>query len=67
VTEHLRLIRISAEHWKLIRGSRDAVNRDCEGDTKRLAEFFDQMVKQTPVLFEYFRQLQEHRARAYGL
>jgi hypothetical protein len=64
--ERLRVLD-STEHWKLIRELRNAVNHDYEGDTKRLAEFFDKMVKQTPVLFEYFRQLQVHCARVYGL
>jgi hypothetical protein len=57
----------SAEHWKLIRELRNAVNQDCENDPQRLAEFFVQLAKETPVLFEYFQQMQEHCARAYGL
>lgn len=64
--ERLRVLD-SAEHWKLIRELRNAVNHDYEDDTRRLAEFFDQLAKETPVLFEYFHQLQEHCARAYGL
>lgn len=56
----------SAEHWKLIRELRNAVNHEYEDDTARLAEFFDLLVKETPVLFGYFSRLQDHCARVYG-
>ncbi len=65
--ERLRVLD-SAEHWTLIRGLRNAFNHDDENDTRCLAEFFDQLAKETPpCCSEYFRQLQERCARAYGL
>ena len=57
----------SAEHWKLIRELRNAVNHEYEDNSARLAEFFDLMVKETPVLFGYFSRLQEHCVNAYGI
>ena len=63
--ERLRVID-TAEQWKLIRELRNAVNHEYEDDTARLAEFFDLLVKETPVLFGYFSRLQDHCARVYG-
>ena len=57
----------SAEHWKLIRELRNAVNHEYEDNSARLAEFFDLMVKETPVLFGYLSRLQEHCVNAYGI
>lgn len=57
----------SAEHWKLIRELRNAVNHEYEDDTARLAEFFGLMARETPVLFGYFDRLLDHCASAYGL
>ena len=57
----------SAEHWRLIRELRNAVNHEYEEDSARLIEFFDLMAKETPVLFGYFGLLQEHCRNAYGI
>jgi hypothetical protein len=57
----------SAEQWKLIRELRNAVNHEYEDDTARLAEFFELMTKETPVLFECFSRLREHCVKAYGI
>lgn len=57
----------SAEHWKLIRELRNAVNHEYEDDTPRLAEFFALMASETPVLFGYLDRLRAHCTSAYGL
>ena len=57
----------SADHWKLIRELRSAVNHEYEDDGTRLAEFFELMAKEAPALFGYFRHLQAHCASAYGI
>ena len=57
----------SAEHWKLIRELRNAVNPEDGVDAARLAELFDLMSRETPVLFGYFDHLLAHCASAYGL
>ena len=57
----------SAEHWKLIRELRNAVNHEYEDDTPRLAEFFALMASETPVLFGYLERLRAHCISAYGL
>jgi len=62
--ERLRVLD-STEHWKVIRELRNAVNRDYEDNTERLAEFFLQLTKETPVLFGYFRQIEEYCVSAY--
>ena len=56
----------STEHWKVIRELRNAVNHDYEDNIERLAEFFFQLTKETPVLFGYFHQMEEYCANAYG-
>ena len=63
--ERLRVLD-SIEHWKAIRELRNAVNRDYEDNTERLAEFFLQLTKETPVLSGYFRQIEEYCVSAYG-
>ena len=57
----------SSEHWKLIRELRNAVNHEYEDDSLRLAEFFELLVVQTPVLFDYLSRLSGYCAKAYGL
>ncbi len=57
----------SADHWKLIRELRNAVNHEYEDDGDRLAEFFELMATEAPVLFGYFGRLQAHCASAYGI
>lgn len=57
----------SAEHWKLIRELRNAVNHEYEDNTARLTEFFELMTKETPVLFDCFSRLQVHCVNAYGI
>ena len=52
MTEHLKLIRIKLEY---------------KDDTSRLAELFELMTKETPVLFECFSRLREHCVKAYGI
>ena len=57
----------SADHWKLIRELRNAVNHEYEDDTSRLAEFFDLLSKETPTLLGYFSRLQDHCGRTYRI
>ncbi len=57
----------SADHWKLIRELRNAVNHEYEDDGTRLAKFFELMTQEAPALFGYFDHLQAHCASAYGL
>lgn len=56
----------TAEHWKLIRELRNAINHEYEDETARLAEFFALLAKETPVLFGYFSRLQGFCAGVYG-
>ena len=56
----------SAEHWKLIRELRNAVNHEYEDETARVAEFFALLAKETPALLGYFSRLQDFCAGAYG-
>ena len=57
----------SADHWKLIRELRNAVNHEYEDDGGRLAEFFELMATEVHALFGYFSRLQAHCASAYGI
>ena len=57
----------SADHWKLIRELRNAVNHEYEDDTARLAEFFDLLSKEAPTLMDYFTRLQDHCNRTYRI
>ena len=64
--ERLRVLD-STDHWKVMRELRNAVNHHYDDDTERLALFFAQLAKETPMLFEYFRLLQVHCFNAYGI
>lgn len=64
--ERLKVID-SADHWKLIRELRNAVNHEYEDDGARLAEFFKLMVAETPTVFGYFTRLHVHCTNTYGL
>ena len=64
--ERLRVLD-STEHWKLVRELRNAVNHVYEDDTERLAEFFAQLAKETPLLFDCFSRLRKYCAGAYGI
>ena len=55
----------TAEHWKAIRELRNAVNHDYADDSIRLAEFFDLLMVESPVLFGYLSRLKEFCARNY--
>ncbi len=44
----------SAEHWKVIRELRNAVNHEYEENTQRLSEFFLALTQATPELFDWF-------------
>lgn len=57
----------STEHWKLVWELRNAVNHVYEDDTERLAGFFAQLAKETPLLFDCFSRLRKHCAGAYGI
>lgn len=57
----------SMERWKLIRELRNAVNHEYEEDADRLAQFFMEMVKAAPELFECHRRLLDFCAEAYGI
>ena len=62
--ERLKVID-SAEHWKLIRELRNAINHEYEDDGTRLAEFFELMAGETPTLIGYFARLQAHCESTY--
>jgi hypothetical protein len=64
--ERLKVID-SADHWKLIRELRNAVNHEYEDDSARLAEFFELMVAETPTLLGYFTRLRARCTSTYGL
>lgn len=55
----------SAEHWKLIRELRNAVNHEYEDNPARLAEFFKLLVAETPVLLEYAQRLMAYCRKHY--
>ena len=55
----------TAEHWKAIRELRNAVNHDYADDSIRLAEFFDLLMVESPVLFASLSRLKEFCAKNY--
>ena len=57
----------SMERWKLIRELRNAVNHEYEEDEGRLAQFFTEMVKAAPELFECHQRLLDFCDDAYGV
>jgi len=57
----------SSERWKLIRELRNAVNHEYEEDIDHLTQFFTEMAKATPELFEYHQRLLDFCAKAYGV
>lgn len=64
--ERLKVID-SADHWKVIRELRNAVNHEYQGDGACLAEFFELMVAEMPTVFRYFTRLHDHCRSTYGL
>jgi hypothetical protein len=57
----------STERWKIVRELRNAVNHEYEEDADRLTQFFTEMVKATPELFEHLQRLLDFCAKAYGI
>ena len=57
----------SAERWKLIRELRNAVNHEYEEDADRLTQFFTEIVKATPELFDDHQRLLDFCAKAYAI
>lgn len=57
----------TAEHWKLLRELRNAVNHEYEEDAERLTQFFTEMLKVTPELLSTFQRLVSFCADAYGI
>ena len=57
----------SVEQWKIIREIRNAVNHEYEEDAERLTQFFTEMIKSTPALFECHQKLVFFCKDAYGL
>ena len=55
----------TAEHWKAIRELRNAVNHDYADDSIRLAEFFDLLMVESPVLFGLLSRRKEFCAKNY--
>lgn len=47
----------SAEHWKVIRELRNAVNHEYEENTQRLSEIFLALTQATPELFDWFGRI----------
>jgi len=56
--ERLKVID-SAEHWKLIRELRNAVNHEYEDDQNKLSDFFNALYQKVPVVKGYFLKLRE--------
>lgn len=56
----------AAEHWKLIRELRNAVNHEYEENPERLSEFFSQLVEETPVLLGYLERMLNYCRKAYN-
>jgi uncharacterized protein YutE (UPF0331/DUF86 family) len=57
----------STERWKLIRELRNAVSHEYEEDADRLTQFFTEIVKATPELFDCHQRLLDFCAQAYGV
>ncbi len=57
----------SVERWKIIRELRNAVNHEYEEDAERLAQFFMEMLKAAPELFDSHEKLQAFCRDAYGI
>lgn len=57
----------STERWKIIRELRNAINHEYEEDADRLTQFFTEMVKATPEVFEHHQRLLHFCAKAYGI
>ncbi len=57
----------STERWKIIRELRNAVNHEYEEDADRLTQFFTEMVKATPELFEHHQRLLDFCVKAYAI
>ena len=57
----------SAEHWKLIRELRNAVNHEYEENAERLLAFFAALVEETPTLLGYHQRLAAWCRKAYGI
>lgn len=64
--EKLKIID-TTERWKLIRELRNAINHEYEEDAERLAQFFQETLKATPELFDYFERLLAFCTNAYGV
>jgi hypothetical protein len=56
----------SADHWKLIRELRNAVNHEYEEDPERLGGFFSLLIKETPTLKGYHQRLEAFCWEAYS-
>ena len=57
----------SADHWKLIRELRNAVNHDYEDDPVRLNTFIERMLAEVAALEGYHQRLLNFCVQAYGL
>ena len=57
----------SADHWKLIRELRNAVNHDYEDNSAKLNAFIEQMLAEVAALEGYHQRLLNFCAQAYGL
>ena len=57
----------SADHLKLIRELRNAVNHDDEDDPVRLNTFIERMLAEVAALEGYHQRLLNFCAQAYGL
>lgn len=57
----------SVERWKIIRELRNAVNHEYEDDAERLAQFFEEMLKAAPELFDCHQKLLRFCEEAYEI
>jgi phosphopantetheine adenylyltransferase len=57
----------SAEHWKLIRELRNAVNHDYEENVTKLNTLLGQLLVETATLFQLHHRLRAHCSQAYRL
>lgn len=56
----------SAQQWKQIRELRNAINHEYEENTNVLSEFFQQLVLNTPTLFQWHEQLHAFCQKTYA-
>lgn len=57
----------SVQIWKEIRELRNAVNHEYDENPEKVASFFEELAKSTPILLAWHTQLEKFCAENYGL